>query len=254
VKNVAYGDTEKQVLMRQHFIKHDEPVIEREGVNVDDFYINEVAKRCSEHSMMLDIGTGTGHIPLQISRRGPAGIYIVAMDVSKASVEIAKKNARTLKNVEILRGDGYNLPFKDGSFDLAICRLAPHSIKETHRVLKTKGCYVLYGYGHTCCWKELEEVFGNRVMMFCEQEWWKTPQSRLEKLKERGFKEVYEVDFLIKEYYTMDQIQRRMEFDPIIKEFHRRKDKTELESLKKKFSIEKGIRLTGDPVILFGTK
>jgi len=144
VKNVTYGDTEKQVLMRHQFINHDEPVIEREGVNVDDFYTDEVVKRCSEHSVMLDIGTGTGHIPLQISRKGPAGIYIVAMDVSNASVKIAKKNTRKKKNIEILRGDGYNLPFKDNSFESAICRLAPHSIKEMYRVLKSKGCYVLY--------------------------------------------------------------------------------------------------------------
>jgi len=91
-------------------------------------------------------------------------------------------------------------------------------------------------------------------MLFCEQEWWKTPPSRLEKLRECGFKEVYEVDFLIKEYYTIDQIQRRMEFDPIVREFDRTKDRKKLENLKKKYGSERGIGLTGEPLILFGTK
>jgi ubiquinone/menaquinone biosynthesis C-methylase UbiE len=182
-------------------------------------------------------------------------LNIVAIDVSYPSVKITKKNLKSIKETEILRADGNNLPFRDSSFDLTFCRLAPHKIKEVYRVLRKKGSYILYRCGHTTGWKELEDVeFEDRIMMFCEQEWYKTPVSRLERLRERGFREVHETDFLMKDYYSLGQIQRMLEFDPIIRGFDRDKNKSKLENLQTKYVSERGIQLTGDPLILFATK
>jgi SAM-dependent methyltransferase len=250
------GDDATQVQMRDHFIKYDKPLIEYEGPNPDDFYIDEILKRCLADSLLLDIGTGTGDTPSKISQKCiPAGVHVVAIDVSSSSAIVSRRNLRDFKNVEILRADGRNLPFKDASFDLAFCRLALHRFGEARRVLRNRGCYISYGYGHTIGWKELEDVqFGDRIIMFCEQEWYKNPVSRLEGLSVGGFREVYEVDFLTKEYYSLDQIQRMLEFDPIIRGFDRDKDKSKLESLQTKYGSDRGIRLTGDPLILFATK
>ena len=83
-------------------------------------------------------------------------------------------------------------------------------------------------------------------------EWWKTSFGRLEKLKQRGFKEVYEMFFLVQKYYTLEQIIKELTFNPIVKDFNPEKDISKLKELEKKYRTQKGIKITADPLILFG--
>ena len=249
-------DSLEKVLLRDRFIKEDLRKIVVEGVNVDEVYVREVVERGFKGALILDVGTGTAHIPLEIVKRSK-WLRFVALDLSSASVKIAKKNvevANYVKNIFIVRADGYNLPFRDFCFAEVIIRLAPHSIKEAYRVLKTDGWYILRACGKYNCWKEVHEIFGERTLPFTTAEWWKTSIGRLERLAWYGFKEVYEMSFLVRRYYTLDQIIREMMFDPIVKDFNAKEDMLKLKELERKFKTEKGIRITGYPLILFGRK
>lgn len=253
---LSLGNTARKALLRDEFIKEDSKKIPLEGVDVDEVYLREIAVRTSEGCRILDIGTGTAHIPLETARR-TSKVEIVAMDLSEASAKIAKQNVETAnysKRIHIVRADGYHPPFKDQCFKMVIIRLAPHSIAEAHRVLKKDGCYILRAAGEYGGGKEVREIFGDRALPFATADWWKTSTGRLERLNYRGFREVQEMTFLVKKYYTFEQIIKEMTFDPIIKDFDPQKDMPRLKKLKKKYATRNGICMTTDPLILLGKK
>ena len=115
-----------------------------------DFYhmvAEEVLSKMSS-GRILDIGTGPGYLPLEISQRS-SGIEIKAIDISPAMVEIAKHNAQEMglqERVEFLFGSADNIPFEEGHFDLIVSTGSFHHwaepkecLKEIHRVLKDGG-------------------------------------------------------------------------------------------------------------------
>ena len=69
---------------------------------------------------IADIGTGSGAIALALAKELPEP-KITAMDISRAALKVAKKNARNLKlgkNIEFLKGDLF-APVK-GLFDIIV--------------------------------------------------------------------------------------------------------------------------------------
>lgn len=247
------ADTPEQARLRDRFIKEEIPHIKIEGIDVDEIYIKEIIEKCPKGGKILDIGTGTAHIPVELVKREKE-LEIFAIDLSESSVRIAKQNSYGFEGIEILRADGHNLPFRDLAFDEVIVRLATHSIKEAHRVLKEGGWYIHRACGVYNCWKEIHEIFGERALPYATAEWWKTSEGRLERYEMRGFKIVYEMSFLVKKYYTMDQIVMEMKFNPIVRDFDPKKDKHKLKELERKYKTKWGIRITGDPLILFARK
>jgi len=216
VRKLGLEDTLEKALLRDEFIREDLKKILLEGVDVDEVYLRRIAGRASKGGIILDIGTGTAHIPLEVARR-ILEVEIVTMDLSGASVKIAKRNVEATNHgerIHVVRADGYNLPFKDQCLDGVIIRLAPHSIAEAHRVLKDGGWYILRACGGYCCGKEIKEIFGERALPFAAADWWKTSTGRLERLDYRGFRDVQEMSYLVKKYYTLEQIIKEMRFDP----------------------------------------
>jgi ubiquinone/menaquinone biosynthesis C-methylase UbiE len=252
-RELGMTDTSEQAYLRNSFIKEEIPRIEVEGIDVDEVYINEIVKRALRKEKILDIGTGNAHIPIEIAKRNRE-LEIIAIDLSKTSVKIAKKNSLHFENIHILRADGHNLPFKDLSFDGVIVRLAPHSIREAYRVLKHRGWYIHRACGTWNCWKEIREIFGERALPYATSSWWQTSAGRLGRLEVHGFEVVYEMFFLVKRYYTLNQIIKELQFNPIVKNFDLERDMSKLEELERKHKTTKGIRITGDPIILFGRK
>lgn len=247
------ADTLEQARLRDIFIKEELPRIKIEGIDVDKVYIDKIIEKAPERGKIIDIGTGNAHIPAKLINRN-RNLEIFAIDLSKASVRIAKENCSFSDKIHVLRADGHNLPFRDSVFDEVIVRLAPHSIKEAYRVLKEGRCYIHRACGIYNCWKEIHEIFGERAMPYATAEWWKTSEGRLERYEMRGFKIVYEMSFLVKKYYTMDQIVMEMKFNPIVRDFDPKKDKHKLKELERKYKTKWGIRITGDPLILFARK
>jgi ubiquinone/menaquinone biosynthesis C-methylase UbiE len=75
--------------------------------------------------LVLDVAAGTGHAARQLA----AGVLaVVAVDATAAMLRRGRDAALAdgCRNVVFLRGDAADLPFPDGSFDLAVCRFALH--------------------------------------------------------------------------------------------------------------------------------
>lgn len=94
---------------------------------------------------VLDLGSGTGYLAIEISRRA-SSLQVYGIDLSRQMVKIARSHARGVENAQFVFGNAAKLPFKDNSIDLVISTGASHHWKtprlvfdECYRVLKTGG-------------------------------------------------------------------------------------------------------------------
>lgn len=80
---------------------------------------------------VLDVGTGSGDIPMALVNWGRAhGIRfeITAVDVHPVAVDVGKALARDYPEIHVVQGDALQLPYPDGSFDLVISALFMHHL------------------------------------------------------------------------------------------------------------------------------
>ncbi|MSQ15477.1 MAG: methyltransferase domain-containing protein [Dehalococcoidia bacterium] len=93
----------------------------------------------------LDIATGTGFTAFALA---PRVAYVVGYDLTAEMLGQAKiiRSQRGLTNVGFVQGVAETLPFGDGSFDIVVCRTAPHHFQsidsfmaESRRVVKSGG-------------------------------------------------------------------------------------------------------------------
>ena len=94
---------------------------------------------------ILDVGTGSGRIPILILQRRP-DFEVIAIDLSENMLRIGQQNVRRaqMEDKIVLRLlDAKNLPFPDGSFDMVISNSLAHHLpdplpffEEIPRVLK----------------------------------------------------------------------------------------------------------------------
>lgn len=104
----------------------------------------EVVSRISQ-GKILDVGTGSGNLPVEIAKRAP-NLEIIGIDLSKVLIKIARKTAReegVEGTVRFEVGNACDLKFKDSCFDLVISSGVVHHLKyplkvfnEIYRVLK----------------------------------------------------------------------------------------------------------------------
>lgn len=67
-----------------------------------------------EGSRVLEIGSGTGRDTAALAARGAQA---VALDPSRAALDLAARAAPELAGRGLVRGDGFHLPFADGALD-----------------------------------------------------------------------------------------------------------------------------------------
>jgi ubiquinone/menaquinone biosynthesis C-methylase UbiE len=95
---------------------------------------------------VLDVGCGTGQFLAELLARHP-GISVAGLDLSAKMLTVAERRcARFADRAEFHCGDSERLPFKPGSFDLAVCAHSFHHypnqplvLAEAARVLKPSG-------------------------------------------------------------------------------------------------------------------
>ena len=95
---------------------------------------------------VLDIGTGLGHLALEMAGdTGPQGA-IVGIDLNEPMLAFARKRCAETPWIAFLPGDAAQLPFEDDSFDAAVSVQVyeyiadtPQVLREMHRVLKPGG-------------------------------------------------------------------------------------------------------------------
>ena len=121
---------------------------------------NDVVAKMGKGTI-LDLGSGTGYLSIEIARRSP-GLQVYGIDLSRQMVKIARRRARGVDNARFVFGNAARLPFKDTSIDLVISTGASHHWKtprlvfdECYRVLKTgKEAWIYDG---------CPEVFHNQI-------------------------------------------------------------------------------------------
>ena len=98
---------------------------------------------------VLDVATGAGHTAAAFA---PHVARVVASDLTPEMLVQARKLAdeKGFTNVETASADAESLPFRDGTFDLVTCRIAPHHfgdvagfLAQSFRVLKPGGTFAL---------------------------------------------------------------------------------------------------------------
>jgi len=103
----------------------------------------------NESMTVLDVATGAGHTALKVA---PHVKEVIATDLTEEMLERVKelKAKRNVTNVRPMLADAEELPFEDGAFDAATCRIAPHhfleiqkAVTEIGRVLKQDGVFIL---------------------------------------------------------------------------------------------------------------
>jgi ubiquinone/menaquinone biosynthesis C-methylase UbiE len=86
---------------------------------------------------VLDVGTGTAQIPVELCRQSPAA-RVVGVDLAEHMLALARENVRRAGldgRVEVRRCNAKQLPFADGSFGAVISNSIVHHIPEPGRVL-----------------------------------------------------------------------------------------------------------------------
>ncbi|MGA2097353.1 MAG: methyltransferase domain-containing protein [Candidatus Acidiferrum sp.] len=93
------------------------------------------AAHLSGNERVLDMATGPGYIAEAFAS---AAREVVGVDLTDAMLAIAKQRTqeRGISNVSFRSADAQNLPFENGTFDAAVCRLALHHFQEPLRVLR----------------------------------------------------------------------------------------------------------------------
>ena len=88
-----------------------------------------------EHGRVLDVCAGSGDISIGLARLHP-GARVVGVDVSVPMLEVARRKAAGLENVEFVTGDAMRLPFPDASFDAAIISFGLRNITDIEAGLR----------------------------------------------------------------------------------------------------------------------
>ncbi|MEH7011341.1 methyltransferase domain-containing protein [Neobacillus niacini] len=99
--------------------------------------------------VLLDIATGGGHTANAFASLVKKVTAVdLTLEMLAAAEDFIKENGH--QNVEFVQGDAEKLTFKNESFEIVTCRIAPHHfpnvdlfIKEVHRVLKPGGQFLL---------------------------------------------------------------------------------------------------------------
>ena len=87
---------------------------------------------------VLDLGTGTAQIPIELCRRG-LDCRIMAVDAALAMLDVARMNveiAGATMQIQLDRVDAKDLIYEDGSFDTVISNSIVHHIPEPMRVMQ----------------------------------------------------------------------------------------------------------------------
>lgn len=119
------------------------------------FYKGFVEGVASRHpARVLDIGTGPGYVPIGIAKL--YNTEVIGIDLSEGMIALAQENARREGLGDRLKfevGDGKELRFEDGSFDMVVSTATLHHwrrpvkvLNEGYRVLQPGGEFWIYDF------------------------------------------------------------------------------------------------------------
>jgi ubiquinone/menaquinone biosynthesis C-methylase UbiE len=99
---------------------------------VNRVFVDDLLRLVNVETRVLDVGTGTALIPLELCSRGKQW-HVVAVDLAKAMLEVAAKNivaAGLGQAIELRLVDAKRLPFEDGEFPAVMSNSIIHHIPD----------------------------------------------------------------------------------------------------------------------------
>ncbi|HEX7604017.1 MAG TPA: class I SAM-dependent methyltransferase, partial [Polyangiaceae bacterium] len=81
---------------------------------------------------LLDVGTGTALIPLELCRQN-AGVHVTGVDLAAHMLAVGRENlarSELAARIELTLVDAKSLPFADGAFDAVLSNSIVHHIPE----------------------------------------------------------------------------------------------------------------------------
>lgn len=137
---------------RSHALEHlDQPRIDEDELcrSLDDLaavnrwlggyralrlHLQDLAGRRRDEIRILDVGAGDAATLLHLRKWAPDGWRFVGAEVHPQVAALALERSRGSDEVEIVRADGLQLPFRDRSFDAAFCTLTLHHFDDEDAV------------------------------------------------------------------------------------------------------------------------
>jgi len=117
--------------------------------------VADVAARAHRGATVLDVGTGTGRLLVELARRRD-DLALSGADLSADMIAVARHNAERAglaDRIALRAADVAELPYPDGSFDLVISTLSmhhwpslPRATAELGRVLRPGGDVWIYDF------------------------------------------------------------------------------------------------------------
>jgi ubiquinone/menaquinone biosynthesis C-methylase UbiE len=105
---------------------------------VNQLFADDLLAAGSVSGDVLDLGTGTALIPIELCRRGD-GFRIMAMDAAISMLEIARYNVEVagfVERIQLAHVDAKRLPYADASFEIVMSNSIVHHIPQPIEVLR----------------------------------------------------------------------------------------------------------------------
>jgi ubiquinone/menaquinone biosynthesis C-methylase UbiE len=126
------------------------------------YFVWKILRRGIKNGRVLDIGTGSGRLAIELARAAGTNFEITGLDVSENMLKKAAENVRQEgigEKINLVTGNADNMPFRDESFDLVISYASLHHwfrpalvFKEARRVVKQGGAVII---------RDNRRVYGN---------------------------------------------------------------------------------------------
>lgn len=141
----------RDLIVQEEFDRQAERWFRRELSPYERAMLEQIAQlaQVGPADRVLDVACGTGLVSFVLA---PYAREVVGIDISPGMLAKAReiRHRREVRNVHFVLGEAEHMPFKDGEFDVVVCRLAIHhfpqperELREMVRVLKPGGRLVI---------------------------------------------------------------------------------------------------------------
>ena len=101
-------------------------------------FVGDLLDQLPGSGPVLDLGTGTARIPIELCREEP-DINVIAIDLARTMLELGADNVRQSgheSQIKCERADAKRLPFEDGSFPVVISNSLVHHAAAPDQILR----------------------------------------------------------------------------------------------------------------------